>query len=186
MTNNKKVLIALLTIVFIPLVTPINSVSASRSEISQEVVSEKNLISSEVKIVKVSNIRIDSKVSDKVINSKNTLPKQPVVNTVVQSTNVNYPVYTVEEIKAKICEAFGSECANALIIAKAESGYRQFVISKTNDYGVFQLNCRWQKRRVGGDCSRFFDVDTNIRIAKQIYTEQGWNPWTTKIYLPKR
>ena len=93
--------------------------------------------------------------------------------------------YSKEEIKQKICKVFGSQCSNALIIAEKESGFRANAISKTNDYGVFQLNCRWQSRRVGGNCNLFLDVDTNIKIAKQIYDEQGWSPWTTKIFLPK-
>ncbi len=86
-------------------------------------------------------------------------------------------------IKRRICEVFGKECSNALIIAEHESGFRNRVVSRTNDYGLFQLNCRWQGRRVGYNCSRFFDMETNLRIAKQIFDEQGWNPWTTKKFL---
>ena len=131
---------------------------------------------------------VEVKVNKNVEIPKNIIdenkPKAPV-SPVETTESYSYVIYTKEEIKAKICEVFGSECSNALIIAFKESGYRQFAVSKTNDYGVFQLNCRWQKRRVGGVCTRFFDVDTNIRVAKQIFDEQGWAPWSTKIYLPK-
>jgi len=88
-----------------------------------------------------------------------------------------------EYIKRRICEVFGPNCKEALIIAKYESGYREKVISRTGDYGVFQLNCRWQKRRVGGNCKKFLDLETNLRIAKQIYSEQNWRPWYTRKYL---
>lgn len=92
--------------------------------------------------------------------------------------------WTKEQIQIMICQVFGPECQNALLIAKNESGFRPWAISKTNDYGVFQINCRWQKRRVGGNCNKFLDPMTNIKIAKQMFDEQGWNPWTTKKYLP--
>lgn len=127
---------------------------------------------------------------DIVIQKEVNLPKE-LKSTKNISINSSTPVvasgkqYTTEEIKAKICAAFGSQCANALIIAEKESGFRANAISKTNDYGVFQLNCRWQSRRVGGNCNLFLDVDVNIKIAKQTYDEQGWSPWTTKIFLPK-
>lgn len=111
--------------------------------------------------------------------SKFIAPK-PVVQRSVHITNM-----TKDEIKDYICKVFGDKCNEALIIANAESGFRADAISKTNDYGVFQLNCRWQKKRIGGDCRKFLDPITNINIAKQIYNEQGWNPWTTKYLLNK-
>ncbi len=115
-------------------------------------------------------------------------PSRPASNPVKQIISGNSKdwsgsQYTKEQIQDKICAVFGNKCNEALIIAKMESGYRPWAISRTNDYGVFQLNCRWQKQRVGGDCRKFLNPDTNIRIAKQIYDEQGWKPWTTKIYL---
>lgn len=94
------------------------------------------------------------------------------------------PRYDVTYIKKRICEVFVNNCKEALIIAHKESNYSTTAVSRTGDYGVFQLNCRWQKRRVGGDCTRFLDLETNLKVAKQIFNEQGWNPWTTKKYLP--
>lgn len=139
-----------------------------------------------VQNIKVAEVEV--KVNKSVEIPKNIIDEnkpKPSETPVQTNSNPSFPIYTKDEIKAKICEVFGSECSNALIIALKESGYTQYAVSKTGDYGVFQLNCRWQKKRVGGDCTRFFDVDTNIRVAKQIFNEQGWNPWTTKIYLPK-
>lgn len=185
MKNIKKVLIALLTIVFIPTVIPSANAKAYNSD-DISVVSE-NINSNEINIVKVLPVNAEPRISVQVLNSKNSLPQNPVVVVPVSNPVVtnNYPSFSREEIESKICAAFGSECSNALIIVKHESGFRQYAVSRTGDYGLFQLNCRWQKRRVGGDCSKFFDIDTNIRVARQIFAEQGWKPWTTKIYLPK-
>ncbi len=91
--------------------------------------------------------------------------------------------YEPNSMKARICEVFGNQCQNALIIAEHESHFNTNAISKTNDYGVFQLNCKWQGKRVGYDCKKFLDFETNLKLAKQIYDEQGWYPWSTKIYL---
>lgn len=102
-------------------------------------------------------------------------------------TALDYPQIDKEYVKKRICEVFGTECPNALIIAFKESGNRTNAASSgyfsTTNLGVFQINCRWQKGRVGGDCLKFLDLETNLRIAKQIYGEQGWNPWSTKLFL---
>lgn len=102
-------------------------------------------------------------------------------------TAIDYAQIDKEYVKKRICEVFGSECSNALIIAFKESGYRTNASSSgyfsTANLGVFQINCRWQKNRVGGDCLKLFDLETNLRVAKQIYNEQGWKPWSTKVFL---
>lgn len=92
-------------------------------------------------------------------------------------------IYSQSEIRNKICQVFVENCDEAIIIARYESGLRTNVISPTNDWGLFQINCRWHSRRVQGDCSKLLNPDINISIAKQIYLEQGWQPWATKIYL---
>lgn len=136
----------------------------------------------------------DMVVNESLINVKlpsTTLTQIKDIIPVIETNNhqetqnkiqVAYKKLSVEEIKKIICEVF-SNCKEALIIAFHESNFNQEAISRTNDYGVFQLNCRWQGRRVGGMCERFLDPILNIQIAHQIYMEQGWIPWTTKIYL---
>lgn len=88
----------------------------------------------------------------------------------------------VDNIKTRICEVFGPQCENALIIAKYESTFNPGAYYNGN-YGIFQINCPSHSWRVGGDCNALFDFETNLRIAKQIYDEQGWGPWSTKIHL---
>lgn len=45
-----------------------------------------------------------------------------------------------------------------------------------NNYGLMQINSIHQ-RRVNGDLQSLYDPEVNIRVAFQIWTEQGWAPW---------
>jgi hypothetical protein len=99
------------------------------------------------------------------------------------TTNSQPVIYNTEYIKKRICEVFGPQCSNALIIAQRESGFRIKVISPTNDYGLFQINCPSHAAKVGGDCTKLFDLETNLSVAKQIFNASGWCPWTTAKYL---
>lgn len=107
----------------------------------------------------------------------------PEPKIVVKFADVNAQVYTTDQIKRRICEVFGSQCRNALVIAQHESNFNPKAISYTNDYGVMQVNCDWHKDNVGGDCTRLFDVETNLRVAKQIYDASGWKAWSTAKFL---
>ena len=93
--------------------------------------------------------------------------------------------YSNEEIVRKICDVFDNNCNEALTIVRYESGYNPNAISHTGDYGLFQINCYWHRNKFSGDCYALLDIDTNIRVAKQIYDVQGWRPWVTSRYLYK-
>jgi hypothetical protein len=77
-----------------------------------------------------------------------------------------------------------SEVINALRIMSAENGSgNPQVVSKPNrngtkDFGLFQINT-CHKNRVDGDLSRLLDAETNVKIASEIYSEQGFKPWST-------
>lgn len=77
-----------------------------------------------------------------------------------------------------------SEVINALRIMSAENGSGDPKrISKPNrngtiDHGLFQINT-CHKNRVDGDLSQLQDAETNVRIAHDIWSEQGWKPWST-------
>jgi len=94
----------------------------------------------------------------------------------------NSDIYFVK----RLCEVFGSQGNNALIIAFHESRYNNMALSPTNDYGMMQINCKAHKAKVGGDCTRLYDFETNLRIAKQVYDGRGgtWAAWTAKKFLP--
>jgi hypothetical protein len=84
----------------------------------------------------------------------------------------------------RVCEEFGAQGNNALIIAYYESHYNNGALSPTNDYGFFQINCPSHRAKVGGDCTKLYDFETNLRIAKQVYGGRGnWSAWYTSHRL---
>lgn len=95
-------------------------------------------------------------------------------------------VWEWRELVAKYFPA--DQVHNALRIMSAENGSgNPKVISKPNrnktrDYGLFQVNT-CHKSRVDGDLEKLQDAETNVRIASEIYKEQGWKPWTTHTKL---
>lgn len=91
---------------------------------------------------------------------------------------------------ALFVQYFGAQAAIAKAICTAESGLNPTAVSRTHDYGLCQINAVHRKR-VGGDVSKLFDPETNIRVAADIYRDNGgWHPWTVyrtgayKRYLP--
>lgn len=73
----------------------------------------------------------------------------------------------------------------AYAIARAESGFNCKAVSHTGDYGLFQINKvhLWRFEKEGLDWSNCWD---NAKVARQIYEEQGWYPWSVfqnKKYL---
>lgn len=54
-------------------------------------------------------------------------------------------------------------------------GYNQ---DGSRDYGIFQINSI-HAGRVNGNVQMLLDPETNVRVAAEIYREQGWTPWVT-------
>ena len=80
-------------------------------------------------------------------------------------------------IKNKVCKAFGKNCARTIKIAFCESQFTSNAVGdkKTTypSYGVLQI------RSLPGrpSKSKLFNVDFNIKYAKQMFDKQGWKPW---------
>jgi len=75
---------------------------------------------------------------------------------------------------------FGKDIT-AYAIAMAESGLNCKITSKTNDYGLFQIN----KVHLAKFKEDKFDCYENARVAKKIYDASGWSPWvvySTGVY----
>ena len=90
----------------------------------------------------------------------------------------------VETVEDKIRNVFGKDAEWAIRCFKSESGLRPNAIGKnrngTRDYGVAQLNSV-HCGKVKGNCEQaFLNVDTNLRIAKQIFDASGNRPWYGK------
>ena len=80
------------------------------------------------------------------------------------------------------------EAMNFMAVIKCESNFYQYAVNRqSGDYGVFQLNEKWQKKNVEqwscdqGQCRDFrdvaFDVYAATKYALKLYSEQGLNPW---------
>ena len=87
---------------------------------------------------------------------------------------VNVPKTSELPVEGMICRIFRPDCKMALSISWAENETRQCNrVSSTGDVGVFQINARWHSWR-----GNLYDCLENIRIAKQIFDEQGhWEAW---------
>lgn len=70
---------------------------------------------------------------------------------------------------------------NALRVMSGENGAgKAELVSRMNrngtyDYGLFMINT-CHKERVG-DLNKLLDAETNVKIAYEIWSEQGWKPW---------
>ena len=81
------------------------------------------------------------------------------------------------------CNKFGSNCRVALAIQHAENPRGDCEIYHYNtdgtlDWGYFQINTVHLKRP-GIDLRALLDCRANIDFAYQLYTERGFQPWTT-------
>jgi hypothetical protein len=81
------------------------------------------------------------------------------------------------------CNKFGSACRLALAIQRAENPKGDCEIYHYNsdgtlDWGYFQINTVHLKR-AGVNLRGLLDCRANIDFAYQLYTERGFEPWTT-------
>ena len=68
-------------------------------------------------------------------------------------------------------------------VAGCESAWRARIDSPTGDRGFWQLNRRWQEWRAlrrDWTWEDMNDAEKNTEIAFEIWSEQSWQPWTTK------
>lgn len=69
-------------------------------------------------------------------------------------------------------------CEEALRVSWCESRWDPLAY-RTGNYGLFQVNqVHWA--RVGGDLEQLYDPEVNVRVAYEIWREQGWTPWACK------
>src|SRR5215470_1668766 len=81
------------------------------------------------------------------------------------------------------CNKFGSDCRVALAVQRAENPRGDCEIYHYNkdgtlDWGYFQINTVHLKRP-GVNLRSLLDCRANIDFAYQLYTERGFEPWTT-------
>jgi hypothetical protein len=81
------------------------------------------------------------------------------------------------------CNKFGPACRIALAVQRAENPRGACEIYHYNsdgtlDWGYFQINTVHLKR-AGVNLRDLLDCKANIEFAYQLYTERGFQPWTT-------
>jgi hypothetical protein len=81
------------------------------------------------------------------------------------------------------CNKFGSACRIALAVQRAENPRGDCEIYHYNsdgtlDWGYFQINTV-HLRRAGVNLRNLLDCKANIDFAYQLYTERGFQPWST-------
>jgi len=81
------------------------------------------------------------------------------------------------------CNKFGPACRIALAVQRAENPRGACEVYHYNsdgtlDWGYFQINTVHLKR-AGVNLRSLLDCKANIDFAYQLYTERGFEPWTT-------
>jgi soluble lytic murein transglycosylase-like protein len=82
---------------------------------------------------------------------------------------------TIEDL---IRETFGKRSDEALRVASCESKLDPKALSRAGARGVFQIMPvhTWRVAQVGG--TNLDDPKTNVRVAKALFDDEGWRPWT--------
>jgi len=85
--------------------------------------------------------------------------------------------WTKAELECVVRIGFGSQAGNAMRIVSCESVWNPYAVSRTSDYGLFQINRTYNSEgwRLGAN---IFDPVWNTRIAYYFYKTRGWSDWT--------
>ena len=78
----------------------------------------------------------------------------------------------LQEYTFRLCEENGLDYERVLALMDQESDYREKVISRTNDYGIMQINeinHEWLKEELG--INDFLEAEQNIRAGIRILAE---------------
>ncbi len=86
----------------------------------------------------------------------------------------------MSHIKQLIRETWPEDPNTAVAVAMAESGLKPYALNAQDShrgckgsYGIFQVGCLHES-----DPSQLYDVEHNIKRARQIYDDAGgWSPW---------
>ena len=78
------------------------------------------------------------------------------------------------EIESLICQ-YDWDCQKAIRVAFCESSMNPRA-ENVGQIGLFQVAYRWHSRRVSS-IDDLYDPAINVRVAHQIWSEQGFSPW---------
>lgn len=80
----------------------------------------------------------------------------------------------VERWRPLVC-SYSWPCGQAMAVMRCESTGDEHAYAAGN-WGLYQINAV-HAGRVGGDPHAFWNPETNVRIAHQLWRESGWAPW---------
>ena len=120
----------------------------------------------------------------KIVTTETVAHTEPTITTIAPE-EVTEPLETIEEVYydcplnfefqnyiRKICEANDVPMTLILAMISAESSFRPSIISKTNDYGLMQINIanhKWLSDKYG--VTDFLDPYQNVFCGLQIYLD---------------
>jgi hypothetical protein len=95
-------------------------------------------------------------------------------------------VYPVGDWRILIC-SYPWPCEEALAVVygtsncpDGESGGDPWAYNN-GCYGLFQVSCVSHRSRFEGECEVLYDPQVNVRVAYDIYVDNGgWSPWTCR------
>lgn len=91
------------------------------------------------------------------------------------------PIVPTGPIEGAIAAAFPEDPSTAIRVARCESGLRPAVISRTNDYGLFQINKKVHEHHLVASMGYVMDdmleVGPNLAVARSLYNGSGWGAW---------
>lgn len=101
------------------------------------------------------------------------------------SSKVQVPEATKNVVRFYLQKYFGDKADEAEKIVQCESGFSNLILNKNNngtvDRGIFQLNSVHANRfakMYGIDYETgAHDFELNVKYAKFLYDNQGWQPW---------
>jgi len=89
------------------------------------------------------------------------------------------PVDKVQRWRSLVKKYFpAKEIKNALLIIKLESKGDPNAVGKTNDHGLFQIHAPSHKDKYK-NIKQLYNPEFNVKVAKIIWKQSGWRPWTT-------
>jgi hypothetical protein len=102
-------------------------------------------------------------------------------------TPVDYDPFETPDIGSQLEQAFPGQVKLAKAVMQAESSGNPMAVNRnrngTTDRGLFQINDvnvpALMKAGIIKNVKDLFDTDTNIRAAKFLHGQSGWQPWNS-------
>lgn len=95
----------------------------------------------------------------------------------IETSSVQVVLWSPATNEAAVCQ-YDWPCSTALRVEWCESRNRPTATNGLME-GLMQIHLPSHRRRLQAGES-LFDPDVNLRVAYEIWSEQGWRPWACK------